>query len=349
MELPPVQYVTTSDGFNIAYAAVGTGRPFVFAPLPFSDLGYYAKAPADEFPMLEGLALRFRLVLFDGRGQGMSTRGLPEGLTIDDFTRDLEAVVEKLALQRGLVLFGYGNYPGHCALRFAAAHPERVAALIMVNSAIDTRAWPLAFYEGLATQNWDLFLRSRVQDLFLRSRVPPGLSLDEEDRFVEHLQRATTQSDWISTMRVYANSSVKELLPRLTMPVLVLHPRDYVNLRPEESMKLAASVPNGRLVLIDGRRMLGDPAQALKAIDDFLASLPPHEEAVTTGPLPASLSLREVEVLRLIAAGRSNPQIADELVISLNTVQRHVSNILDKTGAANRTEAAGYARDKGLL
>src|SRR3972149_6123586 len=225
MELPPVQYVTTSDGFNIAYAAVGTGRPFVFAPLPFSDLGYYAKAPADEFPMLEGLATRFRLVLFDGRGQGMSTRGLPEGLTIDDFTRDLEAVVEKLALQRGLVLFGYGNYPGP--------------------------------------------------------------SLDEEDRFVEHLQRATTQSDWISTMRVYATSSVKELLPRLTMPVLVLHPRDYVNLRPEESMKLAASVPNGRLVLIDGRRMLGDPAQALKAIDDFLASLPPHEEAVTTGPLPA--------------------------------------------------------------
>src|SRR3972149_4278618 len=80
MELPPVQYVTTSDGFNIAYAAVGTGRPFVFAPLPFSDLGYYAKAPADEFPMLEGLATRFRLVLFDGRGQGMSTRGLPDGL-----------------------------------------------------------------------------------------------------------------------------------------------------------------------------------------------------------------------------------------------------------------------------
>src|SRR3972149_5765692 len=72
----------------------------------------------------------------------------------------------------------------------------------------------------------------------------------------------------------------------------------------------------------------------------------------TTPPssaLPGGLSQREVEVLRLIAAGRSNPQIADELVISLNTVQRHVSNILDKTGAANRTEAAGYARDKGLL
>jgi DNA-binding NarL/FixJ family response regulator len=64
---------------------------------------------------------------------------------------------------------------------------------------------------------------------------------------------------------------------------------------------------------------------------------------------PDGLSGREVEVLRLIAAGRSNPQIAEELVISLNTVQRHVSNILAKTGAANRTEAAVYARDKGLV
>ncbi|HEY4685682.1 MAG TPA: response regulator transcription factor, partial [Dehalococcoidia bacterium] len=66
-------------------------------------------------------------------------------------------------------------------------------------------------------------------------------------------------------------------------------------------------------------------------------------------PAPGTLSPREVEVLRLVAAGRSNPQIAGELVISINTVQRHVSNILAKTGLANRTEAAVYARDKGLV
>jgi len=53
-------------------------------------------------------------------------------------------------------------------------------------------------------------------------------------------------------------------------------------------------------------------------------------------------------VLRLVAAGRSNQQIADALVISLNTVARHVSNIFDKTGAANRTEAADYATRHGL-
>jgi two-component system, NarL family, response regulator LiaR len=55
-----------------------------------------------------------------------------------------------------------------------------------------------------------------------------------------------------------------------------------------------------------------------------------------------------VEVLRLVAAGKSNQQIADELVISLFTVNRHVSNIFAKTGAANRAEAASYATRQGL-
>ena len=63
---------------------------------------------------------------------------------------------------------------------------------------------------------------------------------------------------------------------------------------------------------------------------------------------PNGLSEREVEVLRLLAAGRSNQQIAGELFISLNTVARHVAHILDKTGAANRTEAAAYAFRVGL-
>jgi DNA-binding CsgD family transcriptional regulator len=64
---------------------------------------------------------------------------------------------------------------------------------------------------------------------------------------------------------------------------------------------------------------------------------------------PGGLSEREVEVLRLVAAGKSNQQIADALVISPNTVVRHISHIFSKTGAANRTEAAAYASRHGLL
>jgi DNA-binding CsgD family transcriptional regulator len=58
---------------------------------------------------------------------------------------------------------------------------------------------------------------------------------------------------------------------------------------------------------------------------------------------PDGLTEREVEVLRLIASGKSNHQIAEALVISANTVARHVANIFNKTGAGNRTEAAAYA------
>jgi class 3 adenylate cyclase/DNA-binding CsgD family transcriptional regulator len=78
-----------------------------------------------------------------------------------------------------------------------------------------------------------------------------------------------------------------------------------------------------------------------------------HPEGVeaqkrVTPAYPARLTNREVEVLRLIAAGKSNQEIADELVISLNTVLHHVSNIFAKTGVANRAEAAAYASRHGL-
>jgi len=64
---------------------------------------------------------------------------------------------------------------------------------------------------------------------------------------------------------------------------------------------------------------------------------------------PAGLTQREVEVLRLIALGKNNREIAEELVISLRTVAHHVTSILTKTGSANRTEAAAYATRQGLI
>ena len=63
---------------------------------------------------------------------------------------------------------------------------------------------------------------------------------------------------------------------------------------------------------------------------------------------PDGLTPREVEVLRLIANGRSNQEIASELVISFNTVTDRVKNILGKTGCVNRTGAAAYAIPRGL-
>jgi len=61
------------------------------------------------------------------------------------------------------------------------------------------------------------------------------------------------------------------------------------------------------------------------------------------------LTERELDVLKLIASGMSNHQIAEELVISENTVKGHVSNILSKLHLADRTQAAVYAWQKGIV
>ncbi len=61
------------------------------------------------------------------------------------------------------------------------------------------------------------------------------------------------------------------------------------------------------------------------------------------------LTARELEVLRLLAAGTTNQGIAQQLVVSLDTAKKHVSHVLGKLGAANRTEAVARARQLGLM
>ena len=61
-----------------------------------------------------------------------------------------------------------------------------------------------------------------------------------------------------------------------------------------------------------------------------------------------ALTDRELEVLHLLAQGASNPQIAEELVITVNTVKSHISHILTKLQLENRTQAAAYAVQKGI-
>ena len=85
---------------------------------------------------------------------------------------------------------------------------------------------------------------------------------------------------------------------------------------------------------------------------EWFVSLGAGDEAESGGsvsPNSVAFTQRELEVLGLIAVGKSNREIGQELIISLSTVAHHVTNILNKTGASNRTEAVAVSVQHGLL
>jgi len=88
-----------------------------------------------------------------------------------------------------------------------------------------------------------------------------------------------------------------------------------------------------------------DPAVQARLVD--VASLP--GTAAGSGPLPDGLTEREGEVLRLIAAGGSNAEIAGQLFVSEATVKTHVNRIFAKTGSRDRSQAVAYAHRRGLV
>ena len=100
----------------------------------------------------------------------------------------------------------------------------------------------------------------------------------------------------------------------------------------------ARAVPFGCLARL--LRAFGEPPTAADARRDAAAAVPGLVEQLTA---------RELEILALLAAGTPNPRIAEQLVVSLDTVKKHVSHVLGKLGAANRTEAVTRARQLGLI
>ncbi len=101
--------------------------------------------------------------------------------------------------------------------------------------------------------------------------------------------------------------------------------------------------------LIAGRTHL-DPAVQQRLVTAVLdqAPPPPGGESAPPSEAPDELTPREVEVLKLIAAGLSNREIADTLVLSNATVKTHVNRIFYKTGARDRAQAVRYAYQHGL-
>src|SRR5262249_42418791 len=132
-------------------------------------------------------------------------------------------------------------------------------------------------------------------------------------------------------------------------------PRGYVRVFADEGTSMAALL--GRLVAAQKAERaaaadvpVGCVAQVLRAFSGNDAARGAGRNAATAVPgLIEQLTAREREILVLLAVGTPNPRIAEELVVTLDTVKKHVSHILGKLGAANRTEAVARAHQLGLI
>jgi len=95
----------------------------------------------------------------------------------------------------------------------------------------------------------------------------------------------------------------------------------------------------------------GECLRLLTYTDKLLAAFPQSSatDSKKNDSLPEPLSERELEILQLIATGRTNQEIAEILVIALSTVKSHINNLYGKLGTNRRTEAIAIARDLGLI
>ena len=334
MKPPAAQYVKTCDGLSIAYSVTGRGVPLVLGPIPLTHVQLFWSEHFAASPLLMSLAARYQVIQYDQRGQGMSSRGLRADHTIEDYLKDIDALVEHLGVDRFVLCAG--GCTAHVAVHYAVQRSDRVAALVLFSCASTYAAYRAhALFEELPAQDWEMFLRNMA---------PRDLAPDRLLEYVSMFDQMVTPEDWLAQMRaIHLAEGVEDLLPAVQAPTLVIHARDYHLLPVEESIK-TAQLANGRLALIDGASAWGEAAGALHAIEEFLNSLPQSawspRRAVKSKD---KLSDRELQILKLISLGRSNQQIADHLVISVNTVARHVTSILSKIGVSRRGEAAAYA------
>jgi len=142
-------------------------------------------------------------------------------------------------------------------------------------------------------------------------------------------------------------SNLRDVLPEVTAPALVLHRRGDRTVPIARGRELASLLPNARFVPLSGDShlpWLDDQRELQRALAGFLddAVAPP-----VNGDSP--LTTRETEVLRLVASGLSNREIAGTLVLSEHTVHRHVANIRRKLAQSSRAAATAHAARLGLI
>jgi DNA-binding CsgD family transcriptional regulator/pimeloyl-ACP methyl ester carboxylesterase len=345
---PQLRYARTTDEVTIAYTVDGQHEQTLvwLPPAPFSDvLAQYG------IPLLRDLyariAGRMRLVLFDGRGSGHSQRDVTD-FSLEAELRDLDAVVEDAGLTR-FALLGYYHTVPH-ALVYAARHPGRVTHLVLFGgTARGYDAMSPAETQALLTlieRDWGLFVESAAH-LWM------GWEAGEHGRLMAEMFRAaTTPANTRATMEASATIDVSADLPKVVAPTLVMQSRDDRQLPAELIRDFAQSLPDGRIGLMAGEAATLFAAEGgadLDLILDFLTDGSTAAERREPSDAATGLTSRELEVLRLLAGGDSNAEIAHRLGLSIHTVERHAANVYRKIDARGRADATAWAVRRGLV
>ncbi|HEV2656230.1 MAG TPA: LuxR C-terminal-related transcriptional regulator, partial [Ktedonobacteraceae bacterium] len=147
---------------------------------------------------------------------------------------------------------------------------------------------------------------------------------------------------------LYAMGESQQAQHTIAQVLALAQPEGYMRLFLDEGITLAA-------LLRTTRSKLNEPVLTtyvdtlLAAFEQERSTSTPLAQTTAVAPLPEPLSQHEQRVLRLLVAGLSNPEIANELVISINTVKTHVKNIYSKLNVNSRKEARAVARRLKLL
>lgn len=343
-----IRFCRAPDGVRIAYAVHGSGPPMVVDSCWLSHLQYDWQSPVWRHYLAEW-GRDHTVIRFDERGHGLSDRGVTDH-SLEARLGDLEAVVEDAGLDR-FVLQAMAQ-GGPVAIAYAAKHPERVSRLVFYGSYSGQQSKDPT--EAEMNDTLDALIKvgwarpdSAFRRVFTSLMIPRAT--EEQHTWLDELQRVATDAETARTsrrQRLAADSSA--LLGALDLPTLVIHSRgDRMN-DFEEARYLAAGIDGARLVALDSDNHIvleDEPAWPVYVAElrDFLAPDGASGEVAPGAARDAldQLSTREVEILRLAATGLDNDAIADELTLSVRTVERHLSNIYAKLDLHGKSARAG--------
>lgn len=334
-----IEYLQKRNGARVAYAGTGSGLPLLVIPPWVFDMQMSHSLVA---PMIDRLSLDHRVLFYDKQGTGLSDRHLDDWR----FERHVEELVEVLDhLEVGRASLWACSQAGPIAVALAAAHPERVSRIAFVSTyangpAIFRRADVRASMLSMIRAHWGM--GSKV----LADMLAPNATTEEANQLAADQRRSASAEVAARALEELYSVDMSDRLSAVSATSLVLHHEKDRAIPFSGGQQLASGIADSRLMTLEGLgHAVLDPAREADVVDEVIEFFRGASDSVVER---SPLTDREVDVLKLVAEGYSNQEIADRLLISQNTVANHLRNILEKTGARNRAAAASYAVRVGL-